>query len=831
MDVGKGAPRTGHMSPTERVSTMRHAFFLASALIGPSMVFGGAPAWTEESQIEEITVTARKVEENLNEVPVSVSAFTDATMEGLDINSISDMARFAPGLSFSSAFGRATERPVIRGQGNILAGVQFGVESGVAYFVDGMYYAGDIQSLDMTNLDRVEVIRGPQSALYGRNTYSGAINFVTKRVEDDLGGGFRVRALGSGEREMVGHLDAPIVEGVLGLRAAVRHYDFAGQWTNRVTEQDIGQEQTTSINLTLDWAPTDAWSIVARIQSQSDEDGTRPFFLQSATSNNCYPGYRSLAYWPRVESDNSNQYYCGEIEVGPIQLNDGADADGMPNVLPGIGPDSICANTACLPFLPPFGPLYGLERGVVFSGVERDLNVLALSAEYEAGSGHVFTFQTSYRDEERKTGSDSDHGPTNFFLGPEAFFALSEVSEYTENTLEFRWNSPAESRVRYSAGVFYYDYEQDVSDLVVGGTTEDGTDNFVTNLAAFGALAWDISERLGATLEMRYADEEKQQEDRDAAGMIEFGGAKTFTSIAPRLTLDYAVRDDMLLYGTYSDGIKPGGLNGATGVAVGRASYEEEQSRNFEGGIKTAAMGGRLQLNVALFFTDIESYQLTTPVASPSGALNSVVTNQADGKVRGVELEALARVSDTLRIGFNYALADSEFTSGCDEFQWTLTSGGGKFTGDPATSLNPNGRGDCSVAGHQFPMGSRHQLGMWLDWNLRQAAGREWFANFNMSHESKRYTQLHQASYTGAATLLGLRMGIRGERWTAALIGRNLTDEDSAILATRWLQSPLLNRFTSVNSAPAGADTGMPRAFFALPRRGRQIGIELSYRL
>ncbi|MYF01322.1 MAG: TonB-dependent receptor plug domain-containing protein, partial [Gammaproteobacteria bacterium] len=153
-------------------------------------------ALAQESLVEEITVTARKVEESLNDTPVSVSAFTTASIEQLDINSVTDIARFTPGLSFSSAFGRSTERPVIRGQGNILARVQFGVESGVAYFVDGMYYAGDIQSLDMSNLERVEVIKGPQSALYGRNTYSGAINFVTRRPGQDFSGRARVRGLG-----------------------------------------------------------------------------------------------------------------------------------------------------------------------------------------------------------------------------------------------------------------------------------------------------------------------------------------------------------------------------------------------------------------------------------------------------------------------------------------------------------------------------------------------------------------------------------------------------------------------------------------------------------
>ncbi|MCY3564795.1 MAG: TonB-dependent receptor, partial [Gammaproteobacteria bacterium] len=257
-------------------------------------------------------------------------------------------------------------------------------------------------------------------------------------------------------------------------------------------------------------------------------------------------------------------------------------------------------------------------------------------------------------------------------------------------------------------------------------------------------------------------------------------------------------------------------------------SYDEEESQNLEGGIKTALLDGRAQLNLALFWSDISKYQLTTPVADPSGALNSIVTNQADGEVLGIEVDLLAQLSDSMRAGVTYALADSEFTGGCDEFQWSLTSGGGKFTGDPATSMNPSGMGDCSVAGHQFPMGSKHQASAFLDFSRPMNNGLNFVGNVNVSYESKRYTQLHQSSYTGAATLVGARIGVEGENWSLALLGRNLTNEDSAILATRWLQSPYFT-FASLNVAPPTADRSAPRAFFALPRRERQLGLELSY--
>ena len=800
---------------------MRRFLYLTCSLALLAGVCSSVPAFAEEAVIEEITVTARKVEESLNDTPVTVSAFTGSAMEQLDLNSVVDIARVTPGLSFSSAFGRATERPVVRGQGNILAGVQFGVESGVAYFVDGMYYAGDISSLDLSSLERVEVIKGPQSALYGRNTYSGAINFITARPGQQPEARVRVRGLDSDEREFIGSFGAQLVDGVLGARASVRHYEFDGQWKNLVTDKDVGQEETTSVNLTLDWNPTDRLSVILRGQYQEDDDGTRPFFLQPATENNCYPGFRSLAFWPFVRDTNINQYYCGEIKPRPIQLNDGPDADGVPNVLPGINPGSTF-----------FGNVYSLGQGVAFSGVERELKVFSMSASYDFESGHSITVQTSHRYEDRATGSDSDHGPTNFFLGPEAFFSISNTRDSEEHSYEARFDSRVDAPVRFSAGVFYYDLDRDETDILPGGRfSEDGTDNFITNVAVFGSLGWDLTEQLTATLELRYADEEKEQEDYNAAGVLEFGGEKSFTSLAPRLTVDYRLNDTTMLYGVYSEGIKPGGLNGAIGVSVSRPSYEEEESKNFEAGLKATLMDGRVQLNLAAFTTDISKYQLTTPVANATGGINSVVTNQADGEVAGFEVDVLAQLSETVRIGVTYALADSKFTDGCDEFQWTLTSGGGKFTGDPATSFNPNGQGDCSVKGHQFPMGSKHQVSAYLDWfQPLSGNGMELFGNVNLSHESKRYTQLHQTSYAGAATLVGARLGIRSEHWSVALIGRNLTDEDSAILATRWLQSPFFT-FSSLNVAPPVADRGTPRAFFALPRRERQFGVEVSFQL
>ena len=143
-----------------------------------------SPSFAQQN-VDEIIVTARKIDESLQDIPVAVTALTRETIDNLNINDIDDIARYTPGFSYSQAFGRATERPVVRGAGNILAGVQYGVEAGTAYFIDGQYYSGEVSSLDMNMIERVEVVKGPQSALFGRNSYAGAINFITKGISDE----------------------------------------------------------------------------------------------------------------------------------------------------------------------------------------------------------------------------------------------------------------------------------------------------------------------------------------------------------------------------------------------------------------------------------------------------------------------------------------------------------------------------------------------------------------------------------------------------------------------------------------------------------------------
>jgi len=844
---------------------MRHSLkFVAVAAMATAGTFDVQPALAQDgaSALEEIIITARRREESLQDTPVSVSAFGVEDIVKRGVRSVDDIARFSPGLSLAKAFGRSTDRPVIRGQGNVLAGVQFGVESGAAYFVDGVYYPGDLSSLDLSSLQRVEVIRGPQAALYGRNTYSGAINFITASPGEDFGVRARVRYGQDADQEVVINANGPITEALSGSLTG-RYYSFDGEWDNITTGNTVGDEETTSFAGRLDLSPNDNFTLSARVNYQEDRDGTRAFFLQPSESNNCFPGTRSNASWLWTGSSNNNQYYCGEITApgNTVQLNDGPVVNTV--VVPGI-PDQTLPGFSLpgVPTLPPGlfpgGDPYNESTGVAFSGVERDITLITLQGDYEFSNGFTLTGSVATRSEDRRTGSDSDHTSINYlyqaFAPPapetvECTFCASGEVEEEDYSVELKLRSPADRRLRWLLGAFYYDQTQEFSDITFAGVDPVDTENSVENMAVFGSVEYDFTDQLSATLEVRWFDEEKGLiEGVDTATPTPF--TNSFDEIAPRLSVNYRPNEDTLVYGIYAKGYKPGGVIGSDGADLvpPTTTYLQEESDTFELGIKRTAFDGRMTVNAAVFFIDAENIQLTTPLSDGGGgALTSVVTNQGSGETFGIELDVRYAATDNLVLGATYALADTEFTSGCDDFQWTLTSGGGQLLDAVAcTGSSPNGGGNGSIAGNQFPLSSENQFSAFADYRVESFGNSDFFVNLSYSWEDEKPVQVHNLAWVPAASVLDMRLGWETENWEIAFYGRNLTDEDAPQMATRWLQDPLLSIYasgvfgTQVDPENAGAPadfcdnndcvTNFPRAFFADLRRGRNFGIEATFR-
>ncbi len=849
-------------------------FHIGSAAVlgtaASALVLLSGPTFAQTGQaraLEEIVVTARKAEESLQQAPISVTAFTAEAIASQGIVDVDALSRLTPGLSFSQAFGRSTDRPVIRGQSNVLARVQFGVESGTAYFLDGVYYNGDIQSLDFNSLQRVEVIKGPQSALYGRNTYAGAINFITQDPTNEFQGA--VKALGArhDEYEFAGSIAGPIVQDKLYFRAGGRYFEYAGEHVNTLTDRLVGSERTVSLNGALIWELTNDFSARLSMLYSKDRDGPLPLFLTGSEANNCAPGWRSGAFrrqlaflpvTPFINSDNENQYFCGALQPGVVALNTEPLNLPAPTGMTGAGPFPIFGTIAPI----------GERDGTAFDGIFKEEIFNSLILDWDiGGTGWVATSQTGRRTMNRRFGTDSDHSdafaigavfapfpsPTANIVGyapGEPLFANTTFSETLEWSQEVRLASPQDRQLRFLTGVFYYDFNSPATNLTfndpvrgeIGTTTGRNTD-IIRNRAVFGLVAYDINDQWTITGELRYQKETKKRiEDRRtppaAGGQVfeSFLGAADFTSTTPRLTVDYQMNDEVMLFFTYAKGAKPGGINGSLGTGIGIPTYDQERSDNFELGMKSYWFDRRLRANVSLYLIDAKDVQLTTAIPDPGGsAINSVATNQGETETLGLELELQALLTDNLTVSFGYALADSEFTKGCDDFQYTLNTGGllipGGFDGP-----------ECSIKGNQTPLGSKHQANLSLDYRIQLAGGLEFFAVPSVTYESKKFIQVHNLAYAPAATITNLRIGLRSDDgWQVTAFARNLFDEDAIPLATRWFD--LRNGFSTTADVPAAQlasqgcninsgsciDAGLPRSFFGALRKGRTYGLEFRY--
>ncbi|MDE0361759.1 MAG: TonB-dependent receptor plug domain-containing protein, partial [Rhodospirillaceae bacterium] len=235
-------------------------------------------------------MTARKIEENLRDIPLTVSAFTEQALEEQGIASLQDIADATPGFDFAQAFGRNDFRPVIRGQSNILGRANAGL------FVDGIIIEQGNASIPLSALQRVEVVKGPQSALYGRSTLAGAVNYVLKTPGNEADA---EATLQYGDRDLFRaeiHASAPFSD-TAGGAITVAHYERGGEYDNNFAGNalgtpaemnQVGGESTTSITGVLTFAPSERVDIKLHAMYEDTFDDHYAIAMNPSSLNNCY---------------------------------------------------------------------------------------------------------------------------------------------------------------------------------------------------------------------------------------------------------------------------------------------------------------------------------------------------------------------------------------------------------------------------------------------------------------------------------------------------------------------------------------------------------------
>jgi len=780
-----------------------------------------------EGMLEEIVVTARKVEESIQEVPVAVTALTADYLNDLGINDLSEISKITAGLLFDSEFARGANRPVIRGQANILG------DSGVSYFIDGVYIAGSIDDYDLNDVERIEVVKGPQSALYGRNTYAGAINIITRSPGEDFGANARAELAEDNQWEVAASVRGPFTDTIAG-GISVRHFERGGIFTNQFDGTEIGEQESTSLSGVLEFTPSDDLRIRARAYWAERDDGQPAVVATRTEENNCFFDNGALY-------DGRGRYFCGVIEPRPINTD--------------------------------------WRRQVPDQQDTTDTLQTSLRIDYDISDQWSLVSITGYNDTEDTFVIDGDYLPTSFQVsnftpggfpisgfedGPPFGYAyVGAMTDFTfaTNTQVEDWSQ--ELRFEFQGdgftalfGGYYYDEESVSRDIrnVTAAQQELADANFfaeflrmqgvcaanflcesifplfnseivvprdsnaldLTNYAAFGLVSWDFDNGFGLTLEARYQEEEIERnavvQDLGGMPMPAPRAEASFDAFLPRVTVDWQYTDTNMVYALFAQGTKPGGFNSTVAIEAGIPTFDEEDVDSFEIGSKNTFADGRIVANFAAFYNDVQGYQLTQNVRSGQNTTSATV-NAGDADIYGLEAEIQARVTDNLRLTFNYAWTDTEFYAGRDENQGVLNdvaddglvncSTGDEFPDDPeCTSLFG------SIVGKQIPRTSEHQVFADAEWRAPLNGDWEWFVGANYVFESSRFAQVHNEAEIGDVSLVNARVGLASDQYSLQLYGRNLTGEDTPFQVLRYAEP-----------------TAFTRNFAISPRRDTYFGI------
>lgn len=691
--------------------------------------------------LEEIMVTARRRSESLQRTPVSVVALSTESLEARSVTNLRSLQQYVPNLTFAASqnVGEAAGNVFIRGIGqeDFIAGA----EPGIGFYVDGVYVARTSGTLmNLTDVERIEVLRGPQGTLFGKNTVGGAINVVSVMPQPESSGRVSILAGNYDRVELKGMLNHPLSD-TLFVRLAVSSVDregygkrlpppnllSAGTQANRARE---GDDHSDSARLQLRWLAGDTFTADLSI------DGSR----------------------------RDNHQGVNHVD----QINTAAGVFPQVNNLIAQGrlPGPIITNA-----LMPTDPLESYAGGDSF--VKQDIwgTSLTLTQSFAAST---LKFIGSYRELRNRVGTDPD--------GLYFDIVHNQFSEDQEQySGELQWNSSA-GPLTYTAGIFAF--REDAESLptpVIGqgevlytcGCFYTTPPTFTSSQSQLGSDSYagyvqgtlKLSDKWSTTVGGRYSQESKtidaQLNRLDAnlqpTGVITRSAANEddWESATYRAGLEFQATDDFMIYGSAAKGYKSGGFNARPVpnlVNLGLTSFKPETALTYELGARSEWFDRRLRFNATVFQSDYDDIQLREQTIV-GGITTTLIGNAAKARIRGAEVEIEAALLDGLTLNASWGYLDPEYLDVGTAPGITLDT---KFQRAPSDT--------ASAA---------------LDYEFSLASA-TWQLHADYSYRSKEQFQLTATPWDQEPYgLLGARVTFRPQsaRWWLALFGTNLTDE------------------------------------------------------
>ena len=768
----------------------------------PARAQTSADSGAAEAGLQEITVTARRREEVLQNVPLAISAFTGSDLQAAGITDLRALAFLTPGITMNSNGAEGALQPVIRGLVNLNGGAG---DPNVGVFLNGIYLQNNSAiSLGMLDMERIEVVKGPVSALYGRNAFAGAINYVSNKAPST----FKARStvtVGNDGQQLVGFSVGGPVFDTFQARIASAYDKYDGGYKDGVNGLRRGGHVKKDTQLALRWEPLEKLNLNAAFYYGDD------FFddiARSVNTNNCgtpgptFAGFQFTAF---------NQY-CGELRDNiPVQ----------------VAPVSPAAGT---------------------SGNQRRVQSGHLGVDYDFGwstvswlTGYNRVVQQSYVD---FTGFRAGipfvltpgPGTVSLFEGFGADFNNEDFSQ------ELRLASAQDQAFRWAVGGYYFKSRSAQSTLVglnIGpvpagqavspvfhGTalffkTPDGSfsqsnlslSKFTEKtVSEFVGLDYDLIDKLTLSGEFRHTKQDKTADllrNTFVANTV-----RPFGLIPPisfgynnyRVTAKYQFSPALMSYLSGANGTKSGGFNQRATIPS-EFAFGPETNKTYEIGVKGNFLQNRLQANVAVFNIKTQDLQFQGVSDNPN-QVGLVTKNFGGTKENGFELELAAAPIKGLRLSAGVGYVDAKFSSGTYSY-----SGNRRVVAatDPLSTIaqtNPAAailtclaipscapkvvvlrntvgavtadRSAINLVGNKVPRTSELQFSAGAEYTYPINAEWDWISRVDYRHETKQYPGVENYNFFGARDLVNLRFAFRRDKLKLTLYSDNLTGDRTA---------------------------------------------------
>lgn len=690
---------------------------------------GGALA-QEAGPLEEIVVTAQQREASLQEVPIAISAFNESSIQKNMFRDVTDFVARTPNASFVSNGARSRREISMRGVTNFVNSNQARRTSTFGFYVDGFNLASSSINPPILDIERIEVLRGPQSTYFGANALGGGISVTTNAPHtDEFEGSVMVDYGRFDTLDVEGILNIPIVKDKLAARINFKDFSSDGNIRNINPQGGGNDSEYEYVRASVLWTPSENLSITFNYSDANEEVGMREGIPSGVFST--FAGGVLYASFPDRDGD-------GQADPNP---------DGV-----GFFPQ----NESRVNFNAP-------------QSVGTDFEYFIGRVDYDFANMR-FTSITGYMESDFFLQGDIDGGSGDFFR---EFRTIPRES----TTQEFRLQSTGESKLEWNVGFYYSDDEGFIDNKTFVGAAMpfglpegfliDSEESFGSSevLALFGQVNYALSDALTLTFGGRYSEEEIFSDISGFGGGLsqELTVKDTFNDFSPMAAIRYDLNDDASVYATVAKGFKSGGVQ--VSPLPGTETYDPEELWNYEVGYKAEYLNRTLRVNAALFYMDWSDLQ----TAFQESGLNENgdfiifggVDNAESAESWGVELSLTSAPIDGLLMNLNVGYLQAEYE------KFTALIDGQNRVLDGLTIPNSPEWTISADAEYSFPLGSK----------LQGFVRGEYFYRDTLRSTTAALIQEGFPWEVPSYDIFNLRAGVEHERFTATLYVENLFDD------------------------------------------------------